>query len=52
MILTRLKKFDIPIINDIPAGHCSPTLTIPIGAKIEIDLQKQEIKLLESVVGE
>ena len=51
MIVNRLKKSNIPIINNIPAGHCSPNFTIPIGVKIEIDLQKQQIQLLESVVG-
>ncbi|MGL4563496.1 MAG: S66 peptidase family protein [Brevinema sp.] len=50
LIKERLEPLGIPIITDIPSGHCSPMMTFPIGAKIEIDLEAHHIRVLNEVV--
>ncbi|GAA0075891.1 LD-carboxypeptidase [Clostridium sp. CTA-5] len=36
-----------PIIYDICCGHCLPTMTLPLGAKVNMDANRQEIRVLE-----
>lgn len=42
-----LKPFGKPIVKNFTAGHCLPTLTLPIGKKVELDTEKRTIKLLD-----
>ncbi|MFW9874198.1 MAG: LD-carboxypeptidase [Candidatus Thorarchaeota archaeon] len=39
---------DIPVIYDLPFGHQTPNITIPIGADCEIDFNKKKITFLFS----
>ncbi len=50
LIRDRLESLNIPIISGIPAGHCIPMLTLPIGAKIKIDLDNTSLSLTQEVV--
>ncbi|MDR5586724.1 MULTISPECIES: LD-carboxypeptidase [Clostridium] len=36
-----------PALYDVYCGHCLPTLTLPLGAKIKINADNQEINILE-----
>ncbi len=36
-----------PTLYDVCCGHCLPTLTLPLGAKVKIDANNQEINILE-----
>lgn len=43
-IILPLKK---PTISNLVCGHCLPTLTLPLGAKVLIDANNKKIKILE-----
>jgi muramoyltetrapeptide carboxypeptidase len=43
-------KYNIPTIYKVNFGHSSPMMTIPIGIKAEIDVNKCTFRLLESVI--
>lgn len=45
-----LKDLGIPVIYNFETGHSEPMLTLPLGAKAEIDTDKKIIKILEPVV--
>lgn len=45
-----LLPLNIPIISNVKSGHCTPNITLPMGALVEIDTDKNEIKIIESVV--
>lgn len=45
-----LKGLGIPVVYDFETGHSEPMLTLPLGAKAEIDTARKEIKILEAVV--
>ncbi len=34
---------EIPLIFDLPAGHCLPNISIPIGSDCEIDIKEEKI---------
>lgn len=36
-----------PTIYNIACGHCLPTMTLPLGAKIRMNTKKNEIKILD-----
>lgn len=51
MILNdALKGFRIPVITGFDMGHTDPLLTVPIGARVELDASKKTITLLEAAV--
>jgi len=37
-----------PVVAGIPAGHCSPTLTLPMGVRYRLDPDAQTLELIES----
>ncbi len=43
-IILPLKK---PTISNLACGHCLPTLTLPLGAKVLLDANNKKIKSLE-----
>ena len=43
-IILPLKK---PTISNLACGHCLPTLTLPLGAKVLLDANNKKIKILE-----
>ena len=43
-IILPLKK---PTISNLACGHCMPTLTLPLGAKVFLDANNKKIKLIE-----
>lgn len=45
-----LKGYKFPVITEFDMGHTDPILTIPIGAKVQIDANKKSVTLLENVV--
>ena len=36
-----------PVIYNLQAGHCRPMLTLPFGARVRLDADKKEVKILE-----
>ncbi|MGL4394667.1 MAG: S66 peptidase family protein [Brevinema sp.] len=46
----RLAHLNIPIITGVPSGHCHPMDTMPIGAKVKLDLTQKTLSLEEKVV--
>jgi len=44
------KDLNIPIVANFSFGHVKSRCTLPIGARVELDCYKKEIKLLEDVV--
>ena len=40
-------KEDIPILYNVNFGHTSPMAILPLGLKVEVDLDKKEIRFLE-----
>lgn len=43
-IILPLKK---PTISNLACGHCMPTLTLPLGAKVFLDANNKKIKLIQ-----
>jgi muramoyltetrapeptide carboxypeptidase len=43
-------RLKIPVLAGFPAGHAQYNLTLPMGALMEIDADRRQIKLLESPV--
>ena len=40
-------KKKLPILYNVNFGHTSPMAILPLGLKVEVDLDKKEIKFLE-----
>ena len=40
-------KKDLPILYNVNFGHTSPMAILPLGLKVEVDLDKKEISFLE-----
>lgn len=40
----------IPVLAGFPAGHERPNLTLPMGAIVEVDAEKRQLKISEPVV--
>ena len=50
MILNdALKGYKFPVITEFDMGHTDPIMTIPLGAKVQIDGNKKMITVLEAV---
>lgn len=50
MILDNaLKGYRFPVITEFDMGHTDPLMTVPLGAKVSIDGNKEKISLLEAV---
>ena len=47
-----LEPLKIPVLCGIRSGHCSPRLTLPIGANCRLDADKQTVYIAESAVRE
>ena len=45
-------SYNIPIIADLDFGHMDPMLTMPIGAKVEINTDKKTFIIKEKVMQE
>ena len=45
-----LSKLKIPVVYDFESGHSEPMITLPLGAKAQINTVLKEIKILEKVV--
>lgn len=45
------KDLNIPIVANFSFGHVKSRCTLPIGARVELNCYKKEIKLLEDVVA-
>lgn len=50
LLLEKLRLFKKPCIYNLCAGHGSPRLTIPIGARARINTNNSTIEILKSVV--
>ena len=40
-------KEELPILYNVNFGHTSPMAILPLGLKVEVDLDKKEIRFLE-----
>lgn len=45
LFLDRVAKYNKPCISNLKCGHCTPTLTLPLGVHCELDANNKEIKL-------
>ncbi|BAK81817.1 S66 peptidase family protein [Candidatus Arthromitus sp. SFB-rat-Yit] len=50
VLLDKLRLFNKPCIYNLCAGHGSPRLTIPIGARARINTNNSTIEILQSIV--
>ena len=41
-------KEDLQILYNVNFGHTSPMAILPLGLKVEVDLDKKEIRFLEN----
>ena len=48
--LDVLKSYDFPILKCDDFGHNCPNTTLPVGAKVRLDADRQEVVILESCV--
>lgn len=52
IILKNAADYNFPIIFNIDIGHTDPMITIPLGVKVRIDSEKDDLVFLESGVSE
>lgn len=50
LIKERLGHLKIPIVMGVRSGHCSPMISLPIGAEISINFDLNNITLIDQVV--
>lgn len=50
LICDELDRSHMPVLTDLPFGHTSPIITLPIGANARIDANSREFSILESGV--
>jgi len=50
VIRDELKLKDLPILCNVNFGHTAPIITIPYGAKAEINCEKKSFTIMESGV--
>jgi muramoyltetrapeptide carboxypeptidase len=50
VLVDYFKQLNIPVIQNFPFGHSKNILTLPIGAKVKIDLRKGMLELSEAGV--
>ncbi len=41
-----------PVLKNFKAGHCEPMITIPFGAKVELDCDSKKVTVMEDTVME
>ena len=46
-IVFEAGKEDLPILYNVNFGHTSPMAILPLGLKVEVNLDKKEIRFLE-----
>ena len=46
-----LAPLELPVVTELPFGHCDPHLSWPVGARAAIDGDRAEIELLEAGVS-
>jgi muramoyltetrapeptide carboxypeptidase len=44
-------RLDVPVLSWFPAGHAKYNLTLPVGALVEIDANKKQVRVCESTVA-
>ncbi len=47
-VLAELGLSELPLVTRMDFGHTDPKFVVPIGAKAEIDCDRQQVRLLES----
>lgn len=50
LIKDRLQGLGIPVVSRVQSGHCSPMLTIPIGAEVKLDLDKKQLTIAKKIL--
>jgi len=50
IVLRNCQNYDFPIVANLLIGHTEDKMTLPIGAKFELDTEKCKLTLLEQVV--
>ena len=51
VLLTVTSEYRFPILKANDFGHNCPNTTLPVGAKVRVEADKQEIEILEECVG-
>ncbi|HEX2476126.1 MAG TPA: LD-carboxypeptidase [Lacipirellulaceae bacterium] len=44
-------RLDVPVLAGFPAGHAKYNMTLPIGALVEIDANKKQVRVCEQTVA-
>ena len=47
LFLDRIGKYNKPCISNLKCGHCTPMVTLPLGAYCELDASNKKIKLIK-----
>jgi len=50
-MLDRLGPLEVPIVWELGFGHCSPTLTIPLGVRATLDADAGTLTLDEPALS-
>ncbi len=40
-----LKGYKVPMISGLPVGHCAPSFPLPLGASVELDANKGDLRI-------
>jgi len=50
VILERTAKYGFPVIADTDFGHTSPMLTLPVGCRAVVDVERERFEIVEPAV--
>jgi muramoyltetrapeptide carboxypeptidase LdcA involved in peptidoglycan recycling len=50
VILERTAKYGFPVIADMDFGHTSPMLTLPVGCRAVVDVERERFEIVEPAV--
>lgn len=51
IVSTEFALKDMPILGNFEIGHTSPQYILPLGAEVELNLEKQSMRILEDVTA-
>jgi muramoyltetrapeptide carboxypeptidase len=51
VILERTRAYQFPIVTDMDFGHTAPQLTLPLGCRASIDVNRQIVEIREGAVA-
>ena len=50
-VLAEVGREDMPVVANMDFGHTSPQMALPLGGRVEVDVEGRRVRVLESAVS-